>query len=80
VRVIEDRAASGAELLPATLFQALVNPGALILALGLAGNLGHFDAATVDTAKLARPTHFLNVVEAIIVSFELLRYIYELHD
>jgi hypothetical protein len=78
VRIVEDRAARGAELLPAG--QALVDARPFVLA-SLALNLR--DAtylAAVDTANLAvGPAHLLDVVEAIIVSLEFARYIYELH-
>ena len=48
VRIVEDRAASRAELLPTG--QALVNPGALVLT-SLAGNLGHATYfAAIDAA------------------------------
>ena len=78
MRIVEDRTASGAELLPAG--QALIDPGALVLA-SLAGNLRHAAYfATVDAAKLAiRPAHFLNVVEALVIGGELAGDVYEFH-
>src|SRR5258708_35627697 len=64
VRVVEDRAASGAELLPTS--QALIDASALVLA-SLAGNLGDAaNLATVNAAHLAvGPAHLFDVVEAL---------------
>src|SRR5258708_35182898 len=80
VRVIEDRAAGSAELLPTG--QALINPGALVIALRFAGNLGDApDLATVNATHLAiGPAHFFDVVEALVVGLELLVNVYELHN
>ena len=79
VRIVEDRAASRAELLPTG--QALVNPCALVLALSFASNFGDAtNFATMHTANLAvRPAHGFDIVQAIIVCFELAGYVYQLH-
>src|SRR6266404_162494 len=79
VRIIEDRAAGCAELLPTG--QALINPGTLVLA-SLAGNLGDSpDLATVNAAHLAvGPAHLFDVIQALVFSLELLVNVYELHN
>jgi len=79
VRVVENRAASGAELLAATLFQALVDADALILA-SLAGNLRDIQHATVNAAQIAiGPAHLLQVIEALIFCGKLLCDVCKLH-
>ena len=79
MRVVEDRAASGAELLPTG--QALIDARALVLP-SLAGNLGDApDLATVNAAHFAiGPAHVFNIVEALVFSLELLVNVYELHN
>src|SRR3984893_15828109 len=79
MRVVKDRAASGAELLPAG--QALINTCPLIFAFCLPYNAGytaHFPA--VNASEAVRPAHLFKVIEALIVGVEVLGNIYHLHS
>jgi hypothetical protein len=79
MRVIENRAASRAELLPAR--EALKETRTLVLASRFPRNLGdaaHF--AAMNAANLAsRPAHILQVIKAFVLSAKPLRDIYQLH-
>ena len=61
VRIVEDRAASRAELLSALLLKALVDARAFVLAAFLASNLGDIHRATLNAAKAIRPAHRFEV-------------------
>ncbi len=80
MRVIENRSASGAELLPAG--KALIDAAAFVLTVRLAGNRRDAaNLATVDTANFAfGPAHLFDVIEALGFGVEFSGYVYELHN
>ena len=80
MRIVEDRAASGAELFSTGC--ALINPSPLVFAFRLPYDLRDVtDLATMDTAERAvRPAHLFDIVEAIIVGLELAGNVYEFHN
>jgi len=78
VRIVEDRAARGAELLSALFLEALVDAHALVLA-SLARDRGHAHRAAMNAANTVWPAHLFEVIEALIFGAKLHGNVYELH-
>lgn len=79
VRIVEDGASGRGELLRAFSVEALIDSRPLVLAGRLARDLADALRATMRASDTIWPAHRFEVLQAVIVSLELLRYVYEVH-
>src|SRR5713226_6089107 len=79
MRIVQDRAAGGRELVPALFLKTLVETGPFVLSNLLASDPRYVHNPALDAAQATGPAHLLKVVKAHILSGELLVNVYQLH-
>ena len=80
MRIIEDRAASGTELLSTLFLKALKDANSLVVSGCLAYDYRDFKCPTVDTSYAFGPAGSFEVGKALFVGSELFCYVYEIHS